>query len=192
MSEVKFTEENKKTVSSFIAGLIVGGLLVYVFAMPSNDASKVVKDSSTDAQSEIDNSLNDSESEELNTRDTASASDSSSSTMSEKITLSEGDASVVVADQVASNKVVLEDVTFPTKTGWIGVRDYVNSQLTGLLGVARWSQAEGLYPTEVPLLRDMEAGHTYAIVFYSDNGDKEFNLSTDAQMEGVMETFLAE
>ena len=90
-----------------------------------------------------------------------------------------------------NKKVSLSNVTFPADAGWVGIRDYEGGQLTGLLGVARFNKAENLTPTEVTLLRPTVSGKTYAIVFYSDNGDKVFDLATDAQVDAEVSSFVA-
>lgn len=179
MSEqINFTEENKKTVISFIVGLIIGGLLVYIFALPTNDTSTKTNDS--DKKSEVSTEKNKSE-------DEVDQAPTSSTAVSPVVR----DGSVVVKDQSAGNYVELGNVTFPADEGWVGVRDYENGQLTGLLGVSRFNSVENLYPTGINLLRSTESGKTYAVVFYNDNGDKVFNLATDAQIQTSVTTFVA-
>ncbi len=191
MSEqMNFTDENKKTVVSFIAGLLIGGLLVYIFALPTSekavgnndsvDESELVAD---EDESQDENSLEDNESDEEVTRDTPTSSTPVAPVIRE--------GSADVDDQSAGSIVELGDVNFPTDAGWIGVRDYENGKLTGLLGVARFNAVEGLYPTDISLLRSTVAGKTYAVVFYHDNGDKVFNLANDAQIQTEITTFIA-
>jgi hypothetical protein len=87
--------------------------------------------------------------------------------------------------------VSLESATFPSDEGWIGVRDYANGQLAGILGVARFSKEQGLIPKEIILQRATKAGSTYAIVFYSESGDRVFSLADDVQAGGVVKSFTA-
>ena len=185
MSEqMNFTDENKKTVISFIAGLVIGGLLVYIFALPSVD--NTVEDNDTDDEAELvveEDESEDEDSEEETVRETPSTSTAVAPVVRE--------GSADVEDQSAGSRVELGDVTFPTDAGWVGVRDYENGQLTGLLGVSRFSAVEGLYPTGINLLRPTVAGKTYAVVFYHDNGDEVFNLATDAQIQTDVTTFVA-
>ena len=189
MSEqVGMTEENKKTIIAFIIGLVIGGLLVYIFAQPGVDDNaspeRVTNNTNTEADDEDEENDDD---EDV----TPGANNGSTSTPVVR-DVQTGEGSVSVVDQSAGNRVAIANATFPTNEGWIGVRDYVNGQMTGVLGVARWNLSEGLVPTSVPLLRSTVSGYTYAVVFYSDNGDREFNLATDVQMQGVMDTFEAE
>ena len=185
MSEqMNFTEENKKTVISFIAGLVIGGLLVYIFALPAVD--NTVEDNDSEDESELlveENEMETDEDEEVTTRETPAASKPVAPVLRE--------GSADVDNQSAGSRVELGDVTFPTDSGWVGVRDYENGQLTGLLGVSRFSAVEDLYPTGINLLRPTEAGKTYAVVFYHDNGDEVFNLATDAQIQTDVTTFVA-
>lgn len=188
MSEQEnFTEENKKTVTAFAVGLIVGGLLTYVFAVPSDE----VRENTADAPSTAGIEDNEDE-EEAGSAAAGTVGDSNTGTSSIPAPVNvSGEGRVTVADQPAGSRVEIGSVVYPADTGWVGVRDYENGRLTGLLGVSRWSRAEGLSPRAISLQRATEAGKTYAVVFYSDNGDKVFNLATDAQLEGVIGTFTA-
>lgn len=184
--ETKMSEENKKTIIAFIAGLLVGGLLAFIFINPS--PSPKVADEPRDVTSDTETVG----SEDRNVRDLPTETKETPATSSHSEPVSAADGAVTVPDQAAGAVVKLSDVTFPTNGGWIGVRDYVDGRMTGLLGVARWNKTEALAPQEIKLLRSTVAGHTYAVVFYTDNGDKQFSLANDVQMEGVMETFKAE
>lgn len=173
--------EGQKTVVAFVVGLLVGGLLVWIF----NGDNKVEAPSDTDNEAAVINSDDDSEADDT----MAPASDSSAT---DTMTVSDnGDGDIKVADQAAGAVVTLGDITFPAAEGWVGVRDYQNGQLTGLLGVARWSQEQGLIPSEVELLRPTTAGAEYAVVFYSESGDREFSLADDVQLEGEIAVFTA-
>lgn len=188
MSEqLKITEENKKTIISFVIGLLVGGLLVYVFAEPA------VVSVDEESEEEVSSEVIDLEGDDSEVREASTSSTSKPATTTTLVPSTiTGTGSVAVADQDSSDVVILDEVTYPADAGWIGVRDYENGQLTGLLGVSRWNRAEGLFPQSVKLLRKTEAGKTYAVVFYSDNGDKQFNLATDVQIDGAVETFVAQ
>ena len=182
---MNFTDENKKTVISFIAGLVIGGLLVYIFALPSGE--RVVEDNDSDEESEL--VVDENESEDDEDSDEEVTREAPTTTTAVAPVVREGSADV--DNQLAGSRVELGDVTFPTDAGWVGVRDYENGQLTGLLGVARYSALEGLYPTGINLLRPTVAGKTYAVVFYHDNGDQVFNLANDAQIQTEVTTFVA-
>lgn len=189
--ENKMTEENKKTIMAFIAGLLVGGLLVFIFAEPSMKMEH--EDMDDDLMSEEMESDEDhmDEMEDMDDEDTTSRASSLSVDVNTSSVSASG-GSVQVADQSAGSQVSFSSAVFPTSEGWVGVRDFSNGQLSGLLGVARWSEEEGLMPSAVSLLRPTAKGDTYAIVFYTENGDHVFSLATDRQMTGVMETFMAE
>lgn len=177
------TEENKKTIIAFIAGLLIGGLLVYIFANPA-ETKEVEKTNNATSSAKV-------EVNEVPKTNESTETKASTPTTTPSPVVTNGEGSVKVSDQSAGTVVRIDSADFPTSNGWIGVRDYSNGQLTGLLGVARWSDIEGLSPTMVPLLRATVAGNTYAVVFYSDNGDREFNLANDAQMDGILSSFVA-
>lgn len=186
--ENNMSEENKKTIISFIAGLLIGGLLVFIFVNPGDNA-KNTQDAKADTASNTSDTKTDG-TEQTNNEEAVTETTTNNNTGSN--TVVSGNGSVAVDDQPAGNSVTLKNVVFPGDHGWIGVRDYSDGQLTGLLGVARWNNEDGLIPTSIPLLRSTVAGKTYAVVFYSDNGDKVFNLATDVQFGDSVETFKAE
>lgn len=180
--ENKMTEESKKTIIAFIAGLLVGGLLVFIFVNPATTEERVEENSDDDSGEMVEVEDEDS------TEDSMATDNGNDSDAMDEVT----EGSVTVSNQSAGSRVVFSNASFPTNNGWVGVREYQNGQLVGLLGVSRWSKSEGLMPDSVTLLRSTTAGQTYAIVFYSENGDKVFSLANDAQMGGVMGTFKAE
>ncbi len=102
-----------------------------------------------------------------------------------------GDGAVSVDGDKAGMSVSLKDVTFPAKEGWVGVRNLNDGKFGMILGVARFSAEQGLNPTEIQLLTPTVAGREYAIVFYSESGDRKFNLAEDVQIAGEFATFVA-
>ena len=190
MSEDTQTQSNKdaqKTVIAFIAGLLIGGLLVWIFG--GTGAPDETQDM-TDSTSEVSDMTDESDSSDANdTSDMSDTEDESSSTASSQMQTGEG--SITVSDQSAGSSVTVDSVVFPTDEGWIGVRDYTNDQMGSILGAARYSKEQGLIPSSVNLLRATEAGNTYAVVFYTEDGDREFNLASDVQIDGIYTTFTA-
>lgn len=182
------SKEAQKTVIAFVAGLLIGGLLVWVFGGTPSETPTV--DEENDAVTEV-GGADDDDTEETDdsTGEEADAEDTEDDTSSRMET---GSGSVDIEEQQAGMSVVIEGAVFPTDEGWIGVRDYTDGQLGSILGVARYSKEQGLIPSEITLLRATESGNDYAIVFYSENGDRDFNLATDVQVEGVVETFIAQ
>ena len=180
MSDEK--QEGQKTVVSFIVGLLIGGLLVWAFSGPSVDAPK-------------NDDRNDDETEEVvegEEMEITEESDEEEEVATPAPTLPVGDGKVVVDNQAAGTMVTLTSATYPVSEGWIVVRDYQSGQLGGLLGVARFSEAQGLVPSGVTLQRATEAGKEYAVVVYTESGDRQFSLADDIQIDSVFATFTAQ
>ncbi|PJC56219.1 hypothetical protein CO026_01545 [Candidatus Kaiserbacteria bacterium CG_4_9_14_0_2_um_filter_41_32] len=183
MSEKK--EETQKTVIAFIVGLLIGGLLVWAFSGTESVTPKSTTDDKVDTTATTDSGSD-------NTKTAIIDEKKIVVTPEPTAVLPVGDGSVKVADdQVAGSRVALASATFPIKEGWIGVRDYDNGNLGGLLGVVRFSEEQGLVPTSIILQRATVAGKNYAIVFYTENGDREFSLANDVQVDKIFATFTA-
>lgn len=172
-------QESQKTVVSFIAGLLIGGLLVWVFGGTPEEV--VAPETQEEETSEV--------TEEVETNEEAEMEMDEAEAMP---ALEVGDGAVSVSDQAAGNTVALEGATFPTEEGWVAVRSYPNGQLGSILGAARYSKEQGLVPGEVVLLAPTSAGRDYAVVFFTEDGDYEFNLANDVQIGDVFGTFTAQ
>ncbi|MCB9811848.1 hypothetical protein H6783_02950 [Candidatus Nomurabacteria bacterium] len=178
-------QESQKTVVAFVAGLLIGGLLVWIFS--GTPADSPAHEDSTDTDSE----MTDHTSDDSNTKDSSDSmkSDTASDTAPEMVV---GDGKIGVSDQTAGRSVTIDSATFPTEDGWIAVRSYSDGALGNILGAARYSKSQGLIPESVELLAPTVTGRQYAVVFFTENGDRKFDLATDSQIEGTFETFTAE
>jgi hypothetical protein len=177
-------QEGQKTVVAFITGLLIGGLLVWVF--------------SSTPETEAPSSANTDDTEEVKLGDmprtvtTTTVSDSDSSPEPAEPAMPTGEGSIEVDDQEAGNSVMLGALEYPTSDGWVAVRELVDGMPGNILGAARYSTDQGLLPTEVNLQRATESGKSYLVVFYTEDGDRDFNLRNDRQIEGPAATFMAE
>ena len=183
-------QESQKTVVAFVAGLLIGGLLVWVFSGSPEETptDEPVVDDTTEGTDLGPVSTEDSDNE-------PSVDDSDTEDEPTEPAIAElptGDGAIEVNNQPAGSSVVLAAATFPNDEGWVGVRDFRDGQLVGLLGVARYSKEQGLVPEEITLQRSTASGETYAVVFYTESGDRIFSLADDVQVDGIMETFQAE
>jgi hypothetical protein len=191
-------QESQKTLVSFVVGLLIGGLIVWMFTGSTTQAP-VVDETTEGATSSASNVVE--EQENTSSEEGESSDDSTEPTNDESIneddstttsSMSVGDGDVSVSNQDASDMVALDAVTYPMSDGWIGVAEYSSDRIGNLLGVARFSQAEGLVPESIQLLRATEPGKTYAIVFYGPSESKEFNVAKNERVDGVFATFTAE
>lgn len=103
-------------------------------------------------------------------------------------TTSAGGESVSVADQSAGTMVTLGKVEV-TRSTWVAVKD----ERDWILGAARFdASAES---GTIVLLRATEAGKTYKVVTYVDDGDRLFDFHKDMEVKGegaVIATFKAQ
>lgn len=187
MTEEK-KQEVQKTVVAFAAGLLIGGLLVWVFSAAPSEEGHMHTDEEMheDATEMVDEGMgNDAAPVQLLETNTA---------VPETTVTSKG--SLVVENQSAGIEVVIASVAYPMNAGWIVVHEDSNGVRSNALGAARFDVTGGLTPESVRLLRETMAGETYYVVFYTENGDKVFNLGNDVPVvvEGstLQTTFVAQ
>ncbi|OGG58956.1 hypothetical protein A3C89_03665 [Candidatus Kaiserbacteria bacterium RIFCSPHIGHO2_02_FULL_50_50] len=156
-------QDYQKSVVAFVAGLLIGGLLVWVFS--AEEAAPVAK-SATDMSAAA-----------------VAAADATTTAAAPVI----GAGKVAVAGDVTAGTSVAVTVTeYPATDGWVAIRDYTDGALGNVLGASRYSQSDGRYPAKVDLFRATEAGKSYAVVFYTQATDFE---TTFEMVEGVMTPF---
>lgn len=177
MSEVE-KQESHKTVVAFITGLLIGGLLVWVFSSPTtqekNDSMK------TDEQKSEMSEKKDEKKEEMK-------ADKKEGEMKAVM----GSGKIEVSDQKAGSKITLGALEFPAQTGWVAVRDFQGDTLGNVFGASFYNTDMNVVPTEIEAVRNTIAGQKYAVVFFSNEGDAAFSSTQDKMVEGVMATFTA-
>lgn len=185
MSEAE-KKESQKTVVAFISGLLIGGLLVWVFSStPDQAPSPVEEDTDAGVSVEVNNDDSDDEEETSTESETTPAPRDNTPVV-------EGEGSISVSNQPAGRTVAIEALELPTANGWVVVRDYQNGVAGSILGAARFSSSEGLMPTSVELLRGTTAGASYQVVFFTNEGGKGFSPAEDTLIEGIEDTFTAQ
>ncbi|MCA9358635.1 hypothetical protein KC926_00325 [Candidatus Kaiserbacteria bacterium] len=176
-------QDGQKTLVAFVVGLLIGGILVWAFSGPTTDTAEMKSEKKQDTEEVEKGAKSDSkdgeESEEMEAE------------VAPAPVLSVGEGAVVVNDQPASASIVLDSATYPISEGWIGVREFNNEQLGFILGVVRFSESQGLVPSEITLQRSTTAGNQYAIVIFTEDGDFDFSLANDVQIDTVFDTFSA-
>jgi hypothetical protein len=186
-------QDGQKTLVAFIVGLLIGGMLVWAFSGPSADAPASMSPAD-EASEDVTGTNNDSdaESETSDVTDSMGDKGGSAEVVTPAPTLEVGDGAIRVSDQPASRSVAIDSAVYPVSEGWVGVREYNNEQLGYILGVVRFSESQGLVPTEIVLQRSTTPGNTYAVVVYTEDGDFDFSLAGDVQIDKVFDTFKAE
>jgi hypothetical protein len=194
MSEVE-KQEGQKTVVAFIAGLLIGGLLVWVFSSSEPAVAPTTGDTAQEV-GEVSNTNSN-----TNSNNTSTTNESETETTEPAVAeLPVGEGAIMVADQSAGSVVTISSASFPVADGWVAIRDYNNGMVGGILGAARFSQSQGLVPTEVELVRPegIEAGKTYAAVFFTEDGSVNgsgslyFDPAGDQQIDGILTEFTAQ
>lgn len=176
-------QDDKKTVVAFIVGLLIGGLLVWAFSGPAADAPTNGSATSTEERNEDDEESG-TESDNATSEEGNATSSGGTATVA---TSAEG--SVTIGSVAAGTLVPLTSASYPMSEGWIGVREYQNERLGSLLGVVRFSESQGLVPNVITLQYPTRAGAQYAVVMFSDDGDRQFNLASDVQVDQIFATF---
>ena len=109
MTEVQ-KQESQKTVVAFITGLLIGGLLVWVFSATPEE-KKEPTEKSAEKKEEVVKT-------ELKTAVTE--------TKKEEVAEVIGTGSITVVDQKAGQTVTLGKLELPTKNGWGVVLNYID------------------------------------------------------------------
>ena len=191
MSEQNQNQEGQKTIVAFVVGLLIGGLIVWMFSSSPSDAPvNGIDENGVDTEEVIDTDNDTGSVSEDNGASEAPTNNEAEAPSTPPLVTGEG--AVSVSNQPAASRVALDSVTYPMSEGWIGVRDYNNDHLGGLLGVVRFSERDGLVPEDIILQRSTEPGREYAVVFYTAGPTNNFNLSANQQVDGIFATFTAQ
>jgi hypothetical protein len=174
--------DGQKTVVAFISGLLIGGLLMWVFgAQPKKGGPDMVKkDDAQNVQQGTDANAT------QPTTDATAPAVAATTPEAPKVEVAQGGAgSIAVADQKAGMKVTLGDVKFPANGGWIAVQNIAGDKLGTTIGAARFDVKAGLVPKVIDLIGSTVAGNTYAVVFHGTDGDHMYTSATDKVVMGA-------
>jgi len=157
----------------FLIGVIVG-LLIGVsigFATFNRGLIKTLSTSSSKEEIKVG---------DVSSEESPGAKDTNSS-HAESIEVS-GQNAVAVLDQPAGNMVIVTMATL-SRPGWVVVQEEGVAGMPGrVLGAHRYDS--GIHLAEVELLKSTEAGKTYYVGLYVDDGDRAFSLENDAPIKG--------
>lgn len=85
---------------------------------------------------------------------------------------------ISVRNQAAGSSVTIESLTVPPPGVWIAVREVNAGALGNVLGAERVSGPHS--NIVISLLRATEAGRSYAVQLYRDDGGNTFDLANDS------------
>jgi len=188
MAEEK--QDGQKTLVAFVVGLLIGGMLVWAFSGPKADAPASGNNDDSAQTAKGTDELSSETPDDKVTKDTATDKATTSATPAPELMVGEGE--IVVPDQEVSLTVDIEKAIYPVSEGWIGVREYNDEKLGFILGVVRFSESQGLVPSQIILQRPTTAGRQYAVVIFTEDGDRDFSLAGDVQVDKIFDTFSAE
>lgn len=137
--------------SIFVGGFMVGFVLAAAWFLNASDVSSLLENSAE-------------------TQPRASAETNTPYTTSST--------RVSVEAQRAGDVVLVASVTAPAPGVWVAVQEVAGNELGNVLGAAR--ARETVSNLSIPLLRKTEAGKTYVITLYRDDGDDLFSIATDS------------
>lgn len=89
-------------------------------------------------------------------------------------------AAITVGDQKAGESVLVSLVSTDAPA-WLALRENNNGLVGNILG-ARRVDVGTTGNVDIPLLRSTQAGKSYFVVLFKDNGDKVFDFKTDPPM----------
>ena len=106
----------------------------------------------------------------------------------------EGEGTLQVEDQTAGTFVNVSSVNM-SKDSWVAVREDMPGGFGNILG-AKFVPAGTHTDVRVNVLRNTEAGNTYHVVLFEDNGDELFNYTVDGMMvqdgSAILSSFVAQ
>ncbi|MDO8492536.1 MAG: hypothetical protein Q7S34_02785 [bacterium] len=89
---------------------------------------------------------------------------------------------IATNDQLAGDTAEVTMITLSVP-GWVAIHEDKNGLLGNILGAGRFDP--GIHLGEIELLRGTVSGGTYHAVLYQDNGDRQFDSSTDAPIKNA-------
>jgi hypothetical protein len=117
------------------------------------------------------------------TEGTGTQSTSTPGTQASSSTAEGGAAHISVNDQPAGMAATVSSVTLPA-AGWVAVHELGEDGVLGNVLGAAWLPAGTHADAIVTLLRATKPDQQYAIVLYTDNGNKQFDLHADTPIAG--------
>ena len=192
MAEETQAQDGQKTLVAFVVGLLIGGMLVWAFSGPTADAPTNGAASETTEETGDEDATDATQPSPDESATNTDAAEDDTEQADTSTPLPVGDGSVTVNDQPASSAIAIERATYPVSEGWIGVREYNDGQLGFILGVVRFSESQGLTPEQIVLQRPTVPGEEYAVVIFTEDGDFDFSLANDVQIDEIYDTFTAQ
>lgn len=164
----------------FVIGLVIGAVLVWIFTGTKADNSDKVnmEDNVSTTTSMLDDTTEVEGETPVKSEDLLASSESAVI----KTEVSSGNNSLTVKDQSAGMVVNIDSLEVSAST-WVAVHEERNGTLGNILGARRFEP--GMKSGVVELLRATVSGGTYHAVMYRDNGDREFNKTTDTKITNV-------
>jgi hypothetical protein len=172
----------KKTIT-FIGGLIVGIIIMFSWSKAFPQAQ----------DQDMDSTINDATTTEaVSTEqgDVPTLNDEEDDTIINSAVTASNTNTIQVGAQQAGTPVRIASVQLDAGEagGWVVVHEVQDGVIGNALGAIR--KDSGLHTdVVVQLLRETVSGGTYAVVLYTDNGDRQFSLTSDTPLTDAEGTF---
>jgi hypothetical protein len=124
-----------------------------------------------------------------NTTQSTGTAGTTSGTANERPTVGVNVGEEVSADDQPAGDTVRVVEARLSRVSWVAVRDDV--RIYGARRLDPVGNGQTFNDVEVPLLRNTEAGRTYSVVVYADDGDGVFDFKKDSLIDGLDDTFTA-
>lgn len=168
-----------KKAGTFVVGFVVGIVALYAWGQIFNKEAEISDMQTHDEVEMVDGKTITEDGEQDAVQNLE---------MSVVVTTSDA---IVVEKQAAGNSVVVKSVNLEVgeNGGWVVVHEVKDGVMANALGAVRRDSGIST-DVVVKLLRATALGGTYTVVLYTDDGDRQFSMTTDKPLKDVQGEYI--